>query len=85
MEFNDLDAMPISDLFIAKRTQNEILQWKLFDVYKLNYGYDIEITENGMIETVGDNDDLNVIGANFSSARRQNLKGVNITCGLVVN
>lgn len=84
MEFNDLNAMPISDLFIAKRSQTEQKQWKLFDAYKLNFGYNIEITENGMIESMKYEDKLSVIGAKFSSVRRQNLKGVNVTCGLVV-
>lgn len=84
MEFNDLNAMPISDLFIAKQSQMEKIQWKLFDAYKLNYGYDIEITENGMIGSMENCDKLRVIDAKFSSVRRQNLMGVNVTCGLVV-
>lgn len=72
--------MPISDLFIAKQIQNEtIIRWKLFDAYKLNYGYDIEIQENGIIIETNSPDELTIIGANFSSARRQNLKGT-IVC-----
>ena len=74
----------MSDLFIARRYQNDSMKWQLFDAYKLNDGYDIEITENGLIEAITHSDDLIVTGANFSSTRRQNLKGVNITCGLVV-
>lgn len=76
--------MPISDLFIAKRCQNDTNEWKLFDAYKLNVGYDIEITENGIIESMQVTDRLKVSEANFSATRRQNLKGVNITCGLMV-
>lgn len=76
--------MPISDFFIAKRYQNDTNEWKLFDAYKLNDGYDIEITENGIIESMIITDGLKVSGANFAAARRQNLKGVNITCGLMV-
>lgn len=84
-EFNEFDAMPISDLFIAKRHKTyNTTQWKLFDAYKLNHGYQIEITENGIIEAVNNIDGLKVSKANFSSTRRKNLKGVNITCGLVV-
>lgn len=76
--------MPISDLFIAKRSSNDQwLQWQLFDAYKLNYGYNIVVSSNGFITTK--NDSLEVIDANFSSTRRQNLNGVNVTCGLMVN
>lgn len=75
--------MPISDLFIAKRIGSEKIKWKLFDAYKLNVGYNITVNENGMID-MDDNDELKVIGAKFSSVRRQNLKGVIATCGLVV-
>lgn len=82
MDFNEFDAMPISELFITKRIHNDSAQWKLFDAYKLNREYDIQITENGMIEQW--NDGLHVVGADFSTARRQNLNGVNVTCGLVV-
>lgn len=83
MELNLFDAMPISELFIAKRMPNdEIIEWTLFDAYKLNYGYNIEISENGAILQF--QNDLRVIAANFSTARRQNLKGVNVTCGLVI-
>lgn len=84
MEFNLFDAMPISELFVAKRMQNEITEWTLFDAYKLNYGYNIDIVENGMISQLGNEDDLKVIGANFSTARRQNLNGAKVSCGLVV-
>lgn len=76
--------MPISDLFIAKRYQNDTIEWKLFDAYKLNDGYDIEIIENGIMESMIITDELKVSGANFDAKRRQNLKGVNITCGLMV-
>lgn len=76
--------MPMSDVFIATRYQNDSIKWQLFDAYKLNDAYDIEMTENGVIEAITNSDDLIVTGANFSSTRRQNLKGVNITCGLVV-
>lgn len=76
--------MPISDLFIAKRSSNDQwLHWQLFDAYKLNYGYNIVVSSNGFITTK--NDSLEVIDANFSSTRRQNLNGVNVTCGLMVN
>ncbi|XP_055300052.1 glutamate receptor ionotropic, kainate 2-like [Sitodiplosis mosellana] len=84
-KFNELNAMPISDLFIAQRYHNnDTIQWKLFDAYKLNYGYDIEITENGVIEAITNMNGLIVSAANFSYTRRQNLKGINITCGLVM-
>lgn len=77
--------MPISELFIAKRMQDDIIQWVLFDAFKLNYGYNIDISQNGIIlHNSNDDDDWQVIGANFSTARRQDLKGVNVTCGLVV-
>lgn len=82
LEFNSFDAMPISDLFIAKKTSET--EWKLFDAYKLNHGYEIEISENGMIVEIADVDEFKVVGANFSTARRQNLNGVNVTCGLVI-
>lgn len=82
---NELNALPTSDLFIARHYQNDTIHWNLFDAYKLNYGYDIEITENGVIEAAANANDLMVVsGADFSSARRRNLNGVNITCGLVV-
>lgn len=55
------------------------MQWKLFDAYKINYGYVIEIGENGMIIETNSTNNLSVIGANFSSVRRQNLKGA-IVC-----
>lgn len=75
MKFDAIDALPMSDLFIAKRIQEDsVMQWKLFDAYKVNKGYDIEIGENGIIATNSANE-LNIIGANFSSMRRQNLKG----------
>lgn len=83
-EFEEFNAMPISEMFIVKRFQDNTTQWKLFDAYKLNHGYDIEISENGIIEAIEDTNELKVSGANFSSARRQNLQGVNVTCGLVV-
>lgn len=76
--------MPISDLFIARRMQSDIIEWTLFDAFKLNYGYGIEISENGMIVKIANDDELKVVGANFSTARRQNLNGVNVTCGLVI-
>lgn len=75
--------MPVSDLVIAKRTQSNQLQWKLFDAFKFNLGYDIEINENGMIQAM-ENGSLTFSGTNFSPMRRQNLKGVNVNCGLVV-
>lgn len=83
IEFNVFDALPRSDVFIAKRVKSEPMQWQLFDAYKLNYGYDIEISLNGMIVIV--NDEPTVVEANFSPARRRNLKGIPINCGLVVN
>lgn len=76
------DAMPISDLVIAKRVEAD-RNWKLFDAYKLNLGYDIEINENGIIAAM-ENDELQVIGADYSSSRRKNLKAVRVNCGLVV-
>lgn len=57
------------------------MQWKLFDAYKVNYGYDIEIKENGMIMETNSATELTVIGANFSSVRRQNLQGA-IVCSI---
>lgn len=74
--------MPISDIFIAKRIQTESAQWQLFDAYKINHGYDIIISSNGMIVSI--DDELTVTGADFSPARRQNLKGAIVNCGLVV-
>lgn len=74
----------MSDLFIARRYQTDSMKWQLYDAYKLNDEYDIEITANGVIEAIPNSDDLIVIGTNFSPTRRQNLKGVNINCGLVV-
>lgn len=80
MKFNAVDALPISDVFIAKQYYNDgLMQWKLFDVHKINYGYDIEIVENGMIIATASANELGVVGANFSSSRRQNLKGA-IVC-----
>lgn len=84
MEFNAFDAMPNSDIFIAKRIQCDSMIWQLFDAYKFNHGYDIEISPNGMIHNIDSNDSFNLVDANFSSARRQNLKGAIVTCGLVV-
>lgn len=77
--------MPISDLFIAKRIQRDEIQYQLYDAFKLNNGYDIEVIENGMITALDSCDELQVIKANFSAARRQNLKGVIVNCGLVVS
>ncbi|XP_031622981.1 uncharacterized protein LOC116340566 [Contarinia nasturtii] len=83
--FDQFNAMPISDVFIIKRHQNDKIQWKMFDAYKLNYGYDSEVMENGYVIEFGPaNEDLMIVEMNFSSARRQNLKGVNVTCGLVI-
>lgn len=63
-------------MFIAKRIQNDSrVRWKLFDAYKINYGYDTEIGENGIIIGTNSSNELSVVGANFSSMRRQNLKG----------
>lgn len=53
----------------------DIMQWKLFDAYKINYDYNIEIEENGSIIETNSTNELSVVGANFSSVRRQNLKG----------
>lgn len=78
-----MNALPISDVFIAKRVQGDFLQWKLFDAYKINYGYDIEIGGNGMIIETNSTNELSVVGANFSSKRRQNLKGA-IVCKYVL-
>lgn len=55
--------------------QEDITQWKLFDAYKVNYNYDIEIEENGSIIDMNSTNGLSIVGANFSSVRRQNLKG----------
>lgn len=84
LKFNAIDALPVSDLFIAKRMQseNDTLRWKLFDAYKVNYGYGIECKANGMIIAASSADEMHVIGANFSSARRQNLKGA-IVCSMI--
>lgn len=71
--------MPISDLFIVRRIQNDIIvKWKLFDAYKINYGFHTEIGENGIMIRNNSVNESNIIGANFSSTRRQNLKGVTV-------
>lgn len=55
--------------------EEDFIHWKLFDAYKINYGYEVEIGENGMIIEMNSTNEINVLGANFSSVRRQNLKG----------
>lgn len=59
------------------------MHWLLFDAYKIDYGYEIEIFQNGMIYT-NENNTLELSGANFLAKRRMNLKGIHIPCGLVV-
>lgn len=81
--FGELDALPISDVFIAKRTQLESSDWFLYDAFKLNRGYDVEFTERGFI-TESEVDGKMEVKGNFSSSRRHNLKGVAVNCGLVV-
>lgn len=82
-KFNDLNAFPLSDIFIAKRMQLDPMQWLLFDAYKIDYTYDIEIFQNGIIEAT-ENNALILNGTNFLAKRRMNLRNVHIPCGLVV-
>lgn len=59
------------------------MQWLLFDVYKIDYGYEIEIFQNGIINA-RENNALTLNETNFLATRRKNLKGIHIPCGLVV-
>lgn len=88
--FNTFTALPNSDMFIAKRIQCDRMQWILFDAYKFNFDYDINIMERGSIQEknteneICDSNDLNVNG-DFSSIRRSNLHGIVLNCGFVVS
>lgn len=82
-KFSALNAFPLSDLFIAKQTQLDPIQWAIFDAYKVDYGYEMEVSQNGIIEA-SENNALTFNGANFFAKRRKNLKGIHIPCGLVV-
>lgn len=77
------DALPISEVFIAKRIKFDPSEWILFDAYRLNKGLNMEINENGFISSSKYGQSLE-IEANFLSSRRHNLKGVQVNCGLVV-
>ncbi|XP_031622982.1 glutamate receptor 1-like [Contarinia nasturtii] len=81
--FKELNALPLSDLFIAKQTEYLPMRWILFDAYKIDYGNDIDIYPNGIIETSA-NGTLMLSGLNVFARRRQNLKGLSIPCGLVI-
>lgn len=70
-------------MFIAKQTQANPTEWLLFDVYRVDNDYDIEITQNGKIEA-SNNDTLLLNDINLFAIRRKNLKGLSIPCGLVV-
>lgn len=83
MKFNHLHAFPLSDLFIAKRVQQIPMKWLLFDAYKVDYDFDMEVYENGIIDTTA-NGSLEVKGISYLAKRRTNLRGISIPCGLVV-
>lgn len=74
----------MSDLFIAKRIQQIPMKWLLFDAYKVDYNFDMEIFANGMIETAS-NGVITINGTNFFAERRMNLRAISLPCGLVVN
>lgn len=59
------------------------MQWLLFDAYRVDNDYDIEITQNGKIE-LSMNNTLLLSDINLLAMRRKNLKGLSIPCGLVV-
>lgn len=83
MRYNHLHAFPLSDLFIAKRVQQIPMKWLLFDAYKVDYDFDMEVYENGIIDTTA-NGSLEVKGISYLAKRRKNLRGISIPCGLVV-
>lgn len=87
---NNLSALPISDVAIARQTQQ--MTWTLYEAYKLGAKYDMEILPFGRIFEKNISDScpnsldtfrLNVQGT-FSNYRRHNLRGVKVICGLVV-
>lgn len=78
-----MNALPLSDVFIAKRIAQMSMQWILFDAYKVDYGHDMIISSNGFVETTK-NDTLSVSGSNFFAKRRKNLNGISLPCGLVI-
>lgn len=88
--FNTFTALPNSDMFIAKRIQCDRMQWILFDAYKFNFDYDINIIERGFIQEKktenGTCDSINLnVNGDFSSIRRSNLHGIVLNCGFVVS
>lgn len=76
-----MNALPISDVFIAKRIEHE---WVFFDLYKIDNNFDTIITLNGLIE-LNQNNSMNLIEANYLAIRRKDLHGLSIPCGLVVS
>lgn len=82
-KLNELNALPLSDLFISKRTNQIPMQWTLYDAYKVDYDYNIIISQNGLIESSA-NGTMVVSGSNFFAKRRKNLNGISLPCGLVV-
>lgn len=81
--FNNFNALPLSDLFIAKRTQQHPMKWMLYDAYKVDREYDLKFLQNGMIQT-NKNGTISMYGTNFLAYRRKNLQGLSLPCGLVV-
>lgn len=60
------------------------MHWLLFDMYRIDHDYDLEVFPNGLMNSNA-NGALKLIGADFLAYRRKNLKGLSIPCGLVVN
>lgn len=87
--FNALDAMAVSDVFIAKRVQLHPIEWAVIDAFKVNFGQAMKFAVQAAI--VLDANDAHRIGNNlrvkgdFAVIRRRKLDGAQFTCGLIVS
>lgn len=82
--------LPISEAIFAKKfhRSNSDIDWILFDVYKIAPDYPLEVSVYGYtfdVSTMPFHGDRIEITEKFrSKSARDNLKGLTLTCGLVV-
>lgn len=86
MFFESLQIFPISEVLYVQRDDETIgNKWRLIDVYKIGPGFDFEISLFGLITaSSGAHERLKVTHKFQSKLTRKNLKGLKLTCGLVV-
>lgn len=90
-----MDILPISEVIFAKKLNSDIIQWQLFDLYKIASDFPLKVLPFGTLEisTVDGNECeaeipsesiLKVTARVTTGSRRKDLEGLKIPCGLVV-